>query len=151
MPKTAVRHKVGTQINHPFTALQFAHYPYLSWHSQKRNKASCQHLLCVRESSFSSKAESSKPPHHSVGSSGRAVRLRTLTECNSWTNNSAKKYKMDAQRGQPQLHGWEARVDSCPPLSYLRDERCPQCVSGLSAMRGGELAASATSGYSKSL
>lgn len=49
MPKTAVRHKVGTQINHPFTALQFAHYPYLSWHSQKRNKASCQHLLCERE------------------------------------------------------------------------------------------------------
>lgn len=38
MPRSAVRHKVGTQINHPFTVLQFAHYPYLSWHSQKETK-----------------------------------------------------------------------------------------------------------------
>lgn len=30
MAKSAARHQVGTQINHPFTALQFAHYPYLS-------------------------------------------------------------------------------------------------------------------------
>ena len=38
MPKSAVRHKVGTQINHGITVLQFCHYPYLSWHSQKETK-----------------------------------------------------------------------------------------------------------------
>lgn len=30
MPKSAVRHKVGTPINHAITVLQFSHYPYLS-------------------------------------------------------------------------------------------------------------------------
>lgn len=30
MPKSAVRHRVGTQINHAITVLQFSHYPYLS-------------------------------------------------------------------------------------------------------------------------
>lgn len=152
MPKTAVRHKVGSQINHPFTALQFAHYPYLSWHSQKETKHPAN-TYSVRESSFSSKAESSKPPHHSVGSSGRAARLRTLTERNSWTNNGAKKKNIWDGRAARTAAASQLRdvLDSCPPLSYLGDERCPQCVSGLSAMRGGELAASATSGYSKSL
>lgn len=108
MPRSAVRHKVGTQINHAITVLQFSHYPYLSWHSQKETKHPAN-TYSVRELfQFSSKAESSKPPHHSVGSSGRAVCLRTLTECNSWTNNRTKKNKMDAQQGQPQLHSWEA-------------------------------------------
>lgn len=112
-PRSAVRHKVGTQINHAISVLQFSHYPYLSWHSQKETKHPAN-TYSVRELfQFSSKAESSKPPHHSVGSSGRAVCLRTLTECNSWTNNRTKKIKikwnkMDAQQGQPQLHSWEA-------------------------------------------
>lgn len=30
MPRSAVRHKVGTQINHAINVLQFSHYPYLS-------------------------------------------------------------------------------------------------------------------------
>lgn len=108
MPRSAVRHIVGTRINHAITVLQFSHYPYLSWHSQKETKHPAN-TYSVRELfQFSSKAESSKPPHHSVGSSGRAMCLRTLTECNSWTNNRTKKNKMDAQRGQPQLHSWVA-------------------------------------------
>ena len=91
MPKSAVRHKVGSQINHAITVLQFSHYPYLSWHSQKETKHPAN-TYSVRELfQFSSKAESSKPPHHSVGSAGRAMCLRTLTECNSRTNNRTKK------------------------------------------------------------
>lgn len=29
-PRSAVRHKVGIQLNHAITVLQFSHYPYLS-------------------------------------------------------------------------------------------------------------------------
>ena len=90
MPRSAVRHKVGTQTYHAITVLQFSHYPYLSRHSQKETKHPAN-TYSVRELfQFSSKAESSKPPHHSVGSSGRAVCLRTLTEYNGWTNKRTK-------------------------------------------------------------
>lgn len=144
MPKSAIWHKVGTQINHAITVLQFSHYPYLSWHSQKETKHPAN-TYSVRELfQFSSKAESSKPPHHSVGSAGRAMCLRTLTECNSWTNNRTKKIKW-THSGDSHSFTAEKQVDFCPPLLF-KSGKCPQCLSGLSAMRGGELAASATSG-----
>ena len=91
MPRSAVRHKVGAQINRAITELQFSHYPYLSWHSQKETKHPANTYSERELFQFSSKAESCKPPHHSVGSAGRATCLRTLTERNSWTNNRTKK------------------------------------------------------------
>lgn len=108
IPKSVIRHKVGIHISHAITVLRFSHYPYLLWHSEKETKHPAN-TYSVRELfQFSSKAESSKPPHHSVGSSGRDTCLRTLTECNSWTNKGTKYYKMDTQQGQPQYHSWEA-------------------------------------------
>lgn len=121
MPKSAVRHKVGTPINHAITVLQFSHYPYLSWHSQKETKHPAN-TYSVRELfQFSSKAESSKPPHHSVGSAGRAMCLRTLTECNSWTNNRTKKKKW-THSGDSHSSTAEKQVDFCPPFSFSRAE-----------------------------
>lgn len=142
--KSVIRHKVGTHVSHAITVLRFSHYPYLLWHSEKETKHPAN-TYSVRELfQFSSKAESSKPPHHSVGSSGRDACLRTLTECNSWTNKGTKYYKMDTQQGQPRFHGWEA---GSAHLSLVQKwKRCPQYLSGLSAVRGGELEASATSG-----
>lgn len=100
MPNAKVGNKVGTQINHAITALQFSHYPYLLWHSQKETKHHANTYSTRELFQFGSKAESSKPPHHGVGSAGRAVCLKTLTECNSWTNDRTKKGKMDTQWGQ---------------------------------------------------
>lgn len=122
MPKSAIWQKVGTQINHAITVLQFSHYPYLSWHSQKETKHPAN-TYSVRELfQFSSEAESSKPPHHSVGSAGRAVCLRTLTECNSWTNNRTKNKIKRTHSGDSHSFTAEKQVDFCPPLSYSRVE-----------------------------
>lgn len=144
IPKSVIRHKVGTHISHAIAVLRFSHYPYLLWHSEKETKHPANTYSARELFQFSSKAESSKPPHHSVGSSGRDACLRTLTECNSWTNKGTKYYKMDTQQGQPQFHGWEAGSAHFSLVQKWKDVHNTSQV--LVLVRGGELAASATSG-----
>lgn len=141
--------------------------PALSWHPAKsrhhcasvfslsvplvtfteRNKASCQHLLCERALSVQPKSWKLQTSTPQCGQFWQShVPIRTVTECNSWPNNGTKRKqkKMDAQRGQPQLHGEAGRL--LPTSLLFKSERCPQCLWGFSAMEGGELAASATPG-----
>lgn len=122
MPKSAIWHKVGTPINHTISALQFSHYPYLSWHSPKETKHPANTYSVKELFQFSSKAESSKPPHHSVGSAGTAMCLRTVTECNSWTNNRTKNKIKWTHSRDSRSYTAKKQVDFCPPLSFPRVE-----------------------------